>query len=356
MFARTTRHERLFIVAALVFATGCEHPRTSEEVRGISGALSAAPLSGRVAIDGSSTVLPISRALSDVFQTANPGVRVSVESSGTGGAFKKPCAGAVDIVGASRPINAAESQQCQASGVEFIELPIGFDSLSIVVNARNSFVECLTVNELKKMCEPAAEGTVTRWDQIRSHFAAEPLLLFGPGTTSGTFDYFTLAIVGEEGRSRNDYTKSEDDTVLVNGVAGNPNALGYFGYAYYSAHKDKLKLISIDNGHGCVAPTADTVADATYQPLSRPLFIYVSKSSATRPEAIALASSYVAPQNARYMRELGYVPLPAATLLSVARRLDKSVTGSMFGGRGSVVGVTADVFQDDDRIKSALVR
>jgi phosphate transport system substrate-binding protein len=307
-------------------------------------------------VDGSSTVLPVSKLVADAFQKEHPGVRVSVQASGTGGGFKKFCAGEIDMTGASRPINAAEMEQCRASHIEFVELPVAFDSLSVVVNARNSFVECLTVGELKKMWEPGAQGKVTRWNQIRSSFPDQPLTLFGPGTESGTFDYFTLAIVGTQSSSRGDYTKSEDDTVLVNGIAGDANALGYFGYAYYAANRDKLKLVSIDGGSGCVMPSMQTVAENRYQPLSRPIFLYVSKTAAARPEAKALARFYVAPESARYALEVGDVPLPTVTLLSVSRRLDRGVTGSVFGGRGSVLGVTADTFQDEDRIQSALVR
>jgi len=290
------------------------------------------------------------------FQTANPGVAVSVTSSGTGGGFKKFCAGQLDVSDASRPINAAESRECEANHVEFIELPIAFDSLSVVVNAANTFVDCLTVPELKTIWEPAAEGRVTRWNQVRASFPDQPLKLFGPGGESGTFDYFTLAVVGKERSSRTDYSASEDDTVLVNGVAGNPGALGYFGYAYYAANTSRLRAVAIDNGRGCVGPSPKTVEDTTYQPLARPMFIYLTAASAARPEVHEFARFYVNPDNAKVSQDLGYVPLPTATLLSVGRRLDESVMGSVFGGRGSVIGVTADAFQDEDRVKNALVR
>ena len=187
-------------------------------------------------------------------------------------------------------------------------------------------------------------------------FSRSPDDALGPGTESGTFDYFTLAVVGKESSSRADYTKSDDDTVLVNGIAGDGNALGYFGYAYYAANRDKLKLVSVDGGKGCVVPRADTVADNRYQPLSRPIFIYVSKSAVARREAKAFASFYVDPDNAGLVEKTGYVPLPISASLSVGRRLESNLAGSIFGGRGSVLGVTADTFQDDDRIKSALVR
>jgi phosphate transport system substrate-binding protein len=345
------------MVAMLGLAlAGCGGAGTAGNVQAASGGASAVALKGSVTLDGSSTILPVSTAMADAFRKANPGVQVTVHESGTGGGFKKFCAGEIDIAGASRPINAAESQECEAKNIAFIELPVAFDSLSVVVNANNSFVDCLTVPELKKMWEPAAQGTVKQWSQIRSSFPAQPLALFGPGTDSGTFDYFTLAVVGTQSSSRSDYTKSEDDTVLVNGVAADPNALGYFGYAYYLSNRDKLKLVSIDNGNGCVVPSPETVTDASYQPLSRPLFIYVNTASAARAEANALARFYVAPENATRVHDVGYVPLPTVTLLTVARRLDRNVTGSIFGQRGSVVGVTADVFKEDDRTQNALVR
>jgi len=343
----------LFTLAAVVFCAGCGAGDTPREPQVVT---QQGPLSGRVSIDGSSTVLPISRAMTTAFQVANPGVSVSVGVSGTGGGFKKFCAGQLDLSAASRPINAAESRECEAKHVEFIELPIAFDSLSVVVNANNTFVDCLTVAELKKIWEPAAQGRITRWSQVRSSFPHRPLALFGPGGESGTFDYFTLAVVGKERSSRKDYTASEDDTVLVNGVAGDGGGLGYFGYAYYAANTSRLRALAIDNGRGCVAPSPKTVEDRTYQPLARPMFIYLSAAAAARREVHEFARFYVDPENAKYVRDLGYVPLPTATLLTVERRLDESVTGSVFGGRGSVVGVTADAFQNEDRIKSALVR
>ena len=244
--------------------------------------VAAGPLTGHVTIDGSATVLPVSNAMAEAFRKDNPGVQVAVESSGTGGGFKKFCAGQIDISDASRPINAAESQQCKDNHVEFIELPVAFDPLSVVVNAKNSFVDCLTVDELTRVWEPAAQGKITRWNQIRSSFPNQPLALVGPGTASGTFDYFTLAVVGTESSSRTDYAKSDDDAVLVKGVAADANALGYFGYAYYLANKDTVKAVAVDNGHGSVAPSAKTVLDTSYQPLSRPLFIYLSKSAPLR--------------------------------------------------------------------------
>jgi phosphate transport system substrate-binding protein len=274
-------------------------------------------LAGTITIDGSSTVLPVSTAIADAFRKAHPAVRIGVHESGTVGGLRKICADEIDIAGASRPINAGEIAQCGSAGVELIELPFGFDSLVVAVNPANAFATCLTVGELKKMWEPAAERTVTSWRQIRSSFPDRPLALFGPGTASGTFDYFTLAVVGTQSSSRMDYTQSEDDTVLVDGVAANPNALAYFGYAYYAANRDRLKLASVDGGKGCVAPSVESVADGTYRPLSRPLFIYANRKAMLRPEGKAFAKFYVAPESARHVTGVGYLALPPATLLSV---------------------------------------
>jgi phosphate transport system substrate-binding protein len=297
--------------------------------------------------------------MAEAFRGSNPGVQFSIEFSGTGGGFKKFCAGQVDIAGASRPINAVESEQCKAQHIEYIEVPVAFDSLAVVVSAKNSFVDCLTVKELKAVWEPAAEGRTSQWSQIRASFPAQPLVLFGPGRDSGTFDYFTLAIVGTQSSSRGDYTKSEDDMVIEHGVAGDPNALGYLGYAYYQAYKDQLKVVAVDSGKGCIVPSAAAVADGTYQPLSRPLFVYVNLAAAARPEVKAFALFYLAPGSTQYVKKVGYVPLPPATLAAQTSRLDKGVTGSVLGGQGSVTGITFTWFDDDkerDRVRNELVR
>ena len=317
------------------------------------------PLSGKVTVDGSTTVFPLSKAMAEAFRGSNPAVQFAIEFSGTGGGFKKFCTGQVDIAGASRPINSVESEQCKAQHIEYIEVPVAFDSLAVVVNAKNSFVDCLTVKELKVVWEPAAEGRTSQWNQIRASFPTQPLVLFGPGKDSGTFDYFTLAIVGTQSSSRGDYTKSEDDMVIEHGVAGDPNALGYLGYAYYQAYKEQLKVVAVDNGRGCILPSAAAVVDGTYQPLSRPLFVYVNRAAAARPEVQAFALFYVAPGSGQYAEKVGYVPLPTATLAAQASRIEKGVTGSVLGGQGSVTGITFTWFDDDkerDRVRNELVR
>lgn len=322
--------------------------------------VASGPLSGKVTIDGSATVLPLNQAMAKAFHEANPAVKFAVDFSGTGGGFKKFCAGQLDIEAASRPIKTAEGAQCKTQRVDYIELPVAFDSLAVVVNSKNTFVDCLTVSELKAVWEPAAEGKINQWKQIRGSFPAQPLVLFGPGKDSGTFDYFTFAIIGTEASSRSDYAKSEDDAVIERGIAGEPNALGYFGNSYYQANKDQLKVVSVDNGHGCIKPSAASVADGTYQPLTRPLFIYVNLASAARHEVSAFVQFYLLPESAQYVTAVGYVPLPARSLLSQAARFQKGVTGSALGGHGSVKGVALNAFdeqeKEEDRVRSALVR
>jgi phosphate transport system substrate-binding protein len=288
--------------------------------------------SGQVSSDGSSTVLPIMEAVAEEFQKANQGVQVTVGSSGTGGGFKKFCAGETDIANASRPIKAEEIEACQKNNIQFIELPVAYDGLSVVVNPQNNSVSCLKVDDLKKMWEPEAQGKVSNWNQVRPDFPNQPLALYGPGTDSGTFDYFTDVVNGDEGKSRGDYTASEDDNTLVQGVSQDKGALGYFGYAYYEANQDKLKLVQIDDGKGCVAPSPQTIADGTYAPLSRPLFIYVKKEAAQRPEVKALVNFALSPDNKNLITEAGYVPIPDETVALIKSRFEAGKVGSALEG------------------------
>ncbi|HEY8477182.1 MAG TPA: PstS family phosphate ABC transporter substrate-binding protein [Chloroflexota bacterium] len=299
-------------------------------------------LSGTVAIDGSSTVFPITEAVAEEFQKRHPDVKVPVGVSGTGGGFKKFCAKETDISNASRPISESEVAACQQSGVAFIELPVAFDGLSVVVNKENTWVDHLTVEELKKLWEPAAQGTVTRWSQVRPGWPDEPIRLFGPGTDSGTFDYFTAAINGEEGASRGDYTASEDDNVLVQGVSGDKFALGYFGYAYYVENQDKLKLVPIVNPQTGqpVLPSEETINNGSYAPLSRPIFIYVSVAAAERPEVREFVRFYLT-EGPKLASEVGYVPLPQRAYELALARFDARKTGSVFAG-GSQPGLTVE--------------
>ncbi len=300
----------------------------------------AGPLEGTILIDGSSTVAPISMAIAEEFQKQYPEVRVPVGISGTGGGFKKFCVGETDISDASRPIKESETNLCKENGVDYVELPVAFDGLAVLVNPSNDFVSCLTVEELKKIWEPEAEGKITNWNQVREGFPDQPLTLYGPGVDSGTYDYFTEAIVGKEGASRGDFLPSEDDNVLVQGIAGDPNALGFFGLAYYEENKDKLKLVAIDGGNGCVLPSVETVSNGTYRPLSRPLFIYINRERIdTKDEISAFVTFYLA-QASQLVAEVGYIPLTDELYQLAQARYDKRITGSIFEGVGSVVGVS----------------
>lgn len=266
-------------------------------------------LTGEIVADGSSTVFPITQAVAEEFQLAGAeNVKVSVGSSGTGGGFKKFCAGETDLSNASRPIKDEEKAACAAESVEYVELKVAVDGLSVVTNTENSFVDCLTTDELKKVF--VKDSTVTNWSQIRAGFPSKSIKLYGPGTDSGTYDYFTDEINGEEGVGRSDslYTPSEDDNVLVQGVSGDPNGLGYFGYAYYVQNKDKLKVLGVDGGTGCVSPNDTSINDGSYKPLSRPLYVYVAKDSITKPQVKAFVDFYLEEVNA-LLQSVGYVAL-----------------------------------------------
>jgi phosphate transport system substrate-binding protein len=289
-----------------------------------------------IQIDGSSTVFPITEAVSEEFQKAKKGaVKVTVGIAGTGGGFKKFCRGETDISDASRPILKAEMETCKQSGIQFIELPIAYDALTVMVNPKNDWVKALTVPDLKKMWEPGAQGKVTTWNQVRSEWPNSPLKLFGPGADSGTFDYFTEAIVGKAKSSRGDFTASEDDNVLVQGIANDKNALGYFGFAYYIENQKKLKAVAIDGGKGPIAPSPKTVEDGTYQPLSRPIFIYVSKKSLDKPEVREYVEFYL--KNApALVKQVKYVALPPSAYTIGMDHLKKGKLGTVFSGEAQV--------------------
>jgi phosphate transport system substrate-binding protein len=295
-----------------------------------------------IKIDGSSTVFPIAEAVAEEFQISKRGkVRVTVGIAGTGGGFKRFCRGETDISNASRPILKEEMEQCRAAGIKYMELPVAFDALTVVVNPQNTWVKTLTVADLKKMWEPGAQGRITKWSQVRSEWPNQPLMLFGPGADSGTFDYFTEAVNGRAKASRGDYTASEDDNVLVQGVETNKNALGYFGFAYYVAHKDKMRAVEITNPRGkAVGPSIEAVNDGSYQPLSRPLFIYVRDSSAQRPEIREFIQFYLT-EGGNLAKEVGYVPLPPQAYKLALQHFNDKKMGTVFGGVPEV-GVTID--------------
>ncbi|MDQ8022357.1 MAG: PstS family phosphate ABC transporter substrate-binding protein [Moraxellaceae bacterium] len=287
-----------------------------------------------VKIDGSSTVFPVTEAVAEEFQKAKKGaVRVTVGVSGTGGGFKKFCRGEIDISGASRPILAKEMEECKAAGIKYIELPVAFDALTVVANPKNAFLKQITVEELKKIWEPAAQGKITKWNQVNPAWPDAPIKLFGPGADSGTFDYFTEAINGKSKASRGDFTASEDDNVLVQGVSRDVNAIGYFGYAYYAENQDKLKAVPVVEkaGKPAVLPSQDTVMKGTYQPLSRPIFIYVAVKSADRPEVKEFIEFYMK-EGGALAKEVKYVPLNAADYKHSLEIFTKRRTGTAFGG------------------------
>lgn len=273
-----------------------------------------------ISVDGSSTVYPISEAMAEEFGFASEDrVHVTIATSGTGGGFKTFCAGERDISNASRHIKSGEAALCEANGVEYIELQIAIDGLSVVVNPANTFAQCLTVAELKAIWEPGS--TVQLWSEVRPSWPAEPIRLYGAGTNSGTFDSFTETIVGRTGASRTDFSASEDDNVLVQGVEGDRNSLGFFGYAYFAENATRIRAVEIDGGNGCVAPTPETVRSGEYKPLARPLFIYVSLASWERPVVRQFVRFYLE-QAERYVPETGYVALRAEDYAALLAGLD----------------------------------
>jgi len=294
-------------------------------------------LSGTIAIDGSSTVTPILEAVAEEFNAAQPDVSVTVGTSGTGGGMKKFIGGELDMAMASRPIKDEEAAKLKEAGIEFIEIPVAYDGLTVVVNPENSFVDYLTVEELNKIWMPGSK--VANWSEVRAGFPNEPIKLYGAGTDSGTFDYFTLAINGEEGASRTDYQASEDDNVLVQGVKGDKGALGYFGYAYYIENKDALKVVPIKatNDAQAITPSEDTIRDASYQPLSRPLFVYVDKKKMEGNAALKEMVRFLIQDSEKSIADTGYVPLSADIEALVWGIVESGKTGSRF--HGSTVGL-----------------
>lgn len=307
---------------------------------------------GKIHIDGSSTVYPLTEAVSEEFRAIKPDIRVTVGVSGTGGGFKKFLRNEIDISNASRPISKSEIEQSRALGVNFIEIPVAYDGLAVVISPKNDFVDYLTVAELKKMWSPESQGKITRWNQIRPEWPDAPLNLYGAGTSSGTYDYFTEAINGKAKASRGDYTASEDDNVLVQGVSTDKNSLGYFGLAYFSENKDKLKLVPIkmDETSEAIYPTDETVSTGVYQPLSRPEFIYVNTKSAQIPVVQEYIKFYL--ENAASLsREIGGVPLPPEVYTLSYEKFKHLISGSIFENK-SVVGANLyELMLEDSDLK-----
>lgn len=268
-----------------------------------------AELSGTIKVDGSSTVFPITEAVAEEFRSVQPKVKVTIGVSGTGGGFKKFSRGETNLSNASRPIKGKEKAACLENNISYLELEVAYDGLAVLVHPENDWVDNFTLEELKKIWEPAAQDKIMKWNQIRPEWPNEEIHLFGPGVASGTYDYFTEAVVGKSGSSRGDFTASEDDHVLVQGIAGDKFSLGFFGLAYYTENKDKLKLIGVNNGEEVVKPTIETVSNGSYKPLSRPLFIYVNSTSVKQPEVIEFVNFYI--DNAGELsKDVGYIPLP----------------------------------------------
>lgn len=302
----------LLFIAAVLLAS-CGGNNTSKD---------SSKLGGTIKIDGSSTVYPITEAVAEEFRTEEPNVQVTIGISGTGGGFKKFGRGETDISDASRPIKDKEIKICNENNISYVDLTVAYDGLAVLVNPANDWVDYFTVEELKKLWEPAAQGVIMKWNQIRPEWPDEEIHLFGPGVASGTYDYFTEAVVGESGSSRGDFTASEDDNVLVQGIAGDKYGLGFFGLAYYEENKDKLTLVAVDGGNGPINPTLETVSNGTYSPLSRPLFIYVNSKAAKKAEVKSFIEFYIA--NAPELStEIGYVPLPAELYQAEADKFAK---------------------------------
>ena len=290
----------IIAIALLVIACGEKNETTKSE---------GAALEGTIKVDGSSTVFPITEAVAEEFRAVQPDVRVTIGVSGTGGGFKKFSRGETNISDASRPIKDKEIAACAENNINYIELEVAYDGLAVLVHPENDWVDSFTIEELKKIWEPDAQGKIMKWNQIRPEWPNEEIHLYGPGVASGTYDYFTEAIVGKSGSSRGDFTASEDDHVLVQGIAGDKYSLGFFGLAYYTENKDKLTLIGVHNGEEVVKPTLETVSNGTYKPLSRPLFIYVNSTSVKQPEVVEFVNFYI--DNAGDLsKDVGYIPLP----------------------------------------------
>lgn len=324
-------------------------------------------LSGEVKIDGSSSLFLLSEAIAGEFRKSNPGVKITINSSGTTEGFRKLCAGEIDISNESRPIKPEEIELCKKGNIEFIELPIAADGIVVVINPQNNAVapnpqnktvavnpqdksvvttpkqtavECLKVEELKKIWSPSAQGTIKTWDLVNPKFTKEPIVLFGPEQTSGTYDFFTKRIMGEGGKTRTDYTAKQDDNFLVLNVAADKNAMGFFAYSYYETNKDKLKVVGIDNGKGCVKPSPDSINDGTYQPLSRPQFIYANKAGVSRSEVKGFLEFLLSTKAKNKFLEIGYIPLHEDVRSDVQKYFAEGKVGSRFTDKESQVGVT----------------
>lgn len=319
----------LSIMVLLAACGGSEAPSKAEEAQGLTGA---------VRMDGSSTVFPISEAVAEEYLAEAPGVRVTVGVSGTGGGFKKFLNQEIDINAASRPIKESEFDKAVAAGIQFIELPVAFDGISVVVNPKNTWVDQLTTDELQRIWQP--DSVVTTWKDVRADWPDEKIRLYGPGTDSGTFDYFTGVINGKEQASRADFTASEDDNVLIQGISGDRYALGYFGFAYYLENQDKLRAVAIDGGQGPILPTPKTINDGSYAPLSRPIYIYLNAASLDKPQVADFVRFYLESAGS-LAEEVGYITLPEASYAGARARVAARTSGSSYQGEIRLPKLTA---------------
>ena len=317
------------LLALVLVTTGCNFSKGGTDI---------------IDLDGSSTVFPIAEAMVEEFgKQSDGGARVVVGISGTGGGFKKFCNGETDVNNASRPIKAREVALCAEEGIEFVEVPIALDGLTVAVHQENHFAQCITVDELHTMWSPEAEDEVTRWNQVRPTWPDERMQLYGPGVDSGTFDYFTDVINGEAQASRGDFISNERDDVLIQGIAGGKFSLGYFGYSFFAENEDILNSVAVDSGNGCVSPTDQTINDGSYSPLSRPLFIYIRKSAEMPPIFDQFVEFVVNADRANLIQEVGYVPLADEIYELALARFGKGLTGTLFGGENPAEGSVLEV-------------
>jgi phosphate transport system substrate-binding protein len=330
-------------LAAAIVAAGCGGSSPSSSAGGAAGTAAAG---SDIRVDGSSTVFVLSEAVAEEFTKAGNRTRVTVGQSGTGGGFQKFCRGETDINDASRPVSKAEMAACQGAGISFYEIPVAYDGIAVVVNPKASWINDITVPELKTLWAPDAQGKVARWSQVRQGWPDREVHLYGAGVDSGTYDYFTEAVVGKARASRGDFTSSEDDNVLVQGVAGDELALGFIPFAYYQENRQRLKLLPVDDGKaddgaGAIAPSFEAIRNGTYQPLSRPLFIYVSEKALARPEVQQFVDFYIG-KVGKLAEEVGYVQLGDEGYRLVTEHFEKRRPGTLFGDGGAQVGVTIE--------------
>lgn len=329
-----------FAVALLLIVSACSSGETKTSTSETSPEVNEEDTEERqyVLVDGSSTIFPLSDTMAQKFMKDNPEIQVIVGISSSGVGLKKFCIGDTDIANASHPIQKSEIDLCQANGIEYVEIPIAFDGISLIANRYNDWADCLTLEELKKIWQPDDTEKVTKWKQIREEFPEEPLSLYAPDTDSGTYDYFTDAVTGAEGKSRKDFKASEDDNIIIQGIEFDGGSLGFLGFINYQKNKDALKLIAVDNGSGqCVEPSSETIANGTYSPLSRPLFLYVNKNSLEKiPSVKAFVDYQIDAANKAVISEVGYVPLPGILQGKVRERVNELTTGSVFEGESAV--------------------